>query len=489
MRYRSLLLLTVCLLTTHAFAQNEEDALRISTIAPGGTARSAGLANAFGALGGDGSAIALNPAGFGVYRTSELSFTPSLEVNDVTSTYHGLSAADTETRFHFSNLTLAINNQAKAESDWRSSTYGVSFDRQATHHWRHQAEGRNVDGSVLHHFHNEITQANILPEEFGTALPFSGSLAWETYALDTLDGVLYPLIPFGATTDQTHTRETRGAATSTSFFFAGNYKDRLYLGASLGVSGHRFRRNLVQRETTVDENEIMREVTYREEVATTGNGFELKIGAIGRITEQFRMGLAFHSPQWLQLNDAYVMRMSTDFRVPFYGQMGTEEFSPDGVFNYRLNTPWRVLVSAAFIAGPNGLFSLEYEYADMRRMRFRPSSRIVDDYDFRTENNIIRDVFQPVHTVRAGTEWRTGAWYYRLGFGYATDPYVGTDARHGSPFRHYAGGIGYRTDHVGVDLAFNVQQRGIAYLPYSGAEPISAELATYRTMLTLSFRP
>ena len=44
-----------------ASAQNEEDAIRFSRISPFGTARSAAMGGAFGALGGDLSTLSTNP--------------------------------------------------------------------------------------------------------------------------------------------------------------------------------------------------------------------------------------------------------------------------------------------------------------------------------------------------------------------------------------------------------------------------------------------
>ncbi|MBK7114289.1 MAG: hypothetical protein IPH60_17850 [Flavobacteriales bacterium] len=79
--------LGLCLFALNVSAQNETDALRLSSISPGGTARSIGLANAFGALGADGVSIAINPAGMGLFRTSEISLTPGFDVNNVRSNY------------------------------------------------------------------------------------------------------------------------------------------------------------------------------------------------------------------------------------------------------------------------------------------------------------------------------------------------------------------------------------------------------------------
>ena len=69
-------MLMVCSIATMQ-AQNETQALRFSMQNPMGTARYAAQGGAIGALGGDLSAAQSNPAGFGFYRSSEISFTPS----------------------------------------------------------------------------------------------------------------------------------------------------------------------------------------------------------------------------------------------------------------------------------------------------------------------------------------------------------------------------------------------------------------------------
>ena len=60
-------------------AQTTPDALRFSRITGTGSARSAAMGGAFGALGGDLSAIHINPAGTGVYRKAEVSYTSVLD--------------------------------------------------------------------------------------------------------------------------------------------------------------------------------------------------------------------------------------------------------------------------------------------------------------------------------------------------------------------------------------------------------------------------
>src|SRR5215204_5430306 len=55
-------------------SQNEVDALRYSQVMTGSTARSLSMGGAFGALGADFSSLSTNPAGLGVYRKSEFTF-------------------------------------------------------------------------------------------------------------------------------------------------------------------------------------------------------------------------------------------------------------------------------------------------------------------------------------------------------------------------------------------------------------------------------
>ena len=112
-------------LATASMAQNEEDALRISSLLPGGTARSNGMANAFGAIGADPGSIGINPAGFGLYRNSELTLTPSLEVNDASSRFYGQNTSDSKARFYFNDLSLILHNPAVKDNEWRSGTFGV----------------------------------------------------------------------------------------------------------------------------------------------------------------------------------------------------------------------------------------------------------------------------------------------------------------------------------------------------------------------------
>ena len=58
--------------TFGALAQGEMDAYKFSQYDISGTARYMSMGGAFGALGGDISSMRTNPAGLGIYRSSEV---------------------------------------------------------------------------------------------------------------------------------------------------------------------------------------------------------------------------------------------------------------------------------------------------------------------------------------------------------------------------------------------------------------------------------
>ena len=477
-----------------SIAQSEEDALRLSNMQPNGSGRSAGMANAFGALGADPVSAFLNPAGMGLYVASEFTFTPSFEVNDASSSFYNTNTANTATRFYIGNFGLVLHSPTENTSGgWRAASFGIVYDRQASFHWNRQAVGDHVNSSIVSGFVNEAngTAPGLLYETF----PFTSGLAWDTYAinpLDTIGNTYASVVPVGADMRHEHTIDSNGATTSTSFFFAGNYDDRLYIGASMAIVGTRLTRTTIHHETTLDESIDIKDISYREDLTTRGNGVDLKVGVILRVAERLRLGLAFHTPTWTSLNDAYTTEMSTTFRTPDGdGNFSYNQTSPDGSYAYRVNTPLSVLASAAYVIGTHGAVSVDYQWKDFRKARFRPADMVADSYDFSAENNVIESSGEMSHSVRVGTEWRTGPCYFRGGWGFYPDPYSKDDARHGLPLTQYAFGMGWRNTHISIDLGLTYAQRGANYFPYdpSEVEPVNEDLTTYRSMLTFAYRP
>lgn len=474
---------------TVALAQNEDDALRYSVPVPGGGARAWGLAGAMGAVGADPAAASINPAGFGLYNTSELSLSLGLEVNDAQASFMGTSTGAGRQRMSVNNLALVFHFN-KSSGDWHGGTFGLSYDRRASFQWKEQANGDRVPGTFLEQFAMEANGTPYTDLENGS-LPFTAGLAWYTYGIDTVPGTndqYLPGIPSGTDTRQEHTIDASGRMGTTSFYYAANYKDRLYIGAALGITGTRYERYTTHEERPLDDAVALRTVHFKEDLLTTGNGFDLKVGAIGRVGSHVRLGAAFHTPMWLLLNDSYSYTMTTTFTG---SSDPLQEVSPDGTFSYRVTTPWSATLSAVYQAGKYGLVSVDYTYSDPRNARLRASRSLLDQYDYGTENEAIKASFRPMHTVRAGTEWRAGSWYFRVGGAWRPDPYAKADTRHGTGYRQYGGGVGYRVTHWSFDLGGTWGLRNGKYYTYSpiSVNPVEARYTDLRMLFTVAWRP
>jgi hypothetical protein len=73
-----------------------------------GTARFNAMSGAFGALGGDVSAIKINPAGAAVFNNSQFSASVNSRSTDITSSFYGNAITTQEEYFSFSQAGVVF---------------------------------------------------------------------------------------------------------------------------------------------------------------------------------------------------------------------------------------------------------------------------------------------------------------------------------------------------------------------------------------------
>ena len=124
------IIITASIITLQGvLAQNVDDALRYSQIFYQGTARFMAMGSAFTALGGDMSTLSQNPAGLGVFRSSEISISPQLYHIKSRSNFHGVSE-DYLYNFNLGQagiVTSLISNNKP--SGLISLNFGYSFNK------------------------------------------------------------------------------------------------------------------------------------------------------------------------------------------------------------------------------------------------------------------------------------------------------------------------------------------------------------------------
>lgn len=465
-------------------AQNEVDALRYSRLSPSGTARYMGLGGAFNALGADFSTLSHNPAGIALYKSSEISITPSIFVGRSESTYFGDLDEDERYNFNLGNVGIVMVSNPTLKnpgSDWKNFQFGFGLNRLANFNNRVAITGFNESSSFLTPYVIEANNANYTLDELDA---FGSGLAYDTYLIgyDSIAAEYWIDMPDG-NVRQRKFIESKGSINEMVFSVGANYKDRIYLGATLGVPYLKYRETAIYSESDVNnESEYFGSFSKTDELETTATGINLKIGIIARPNDWIRIGAAIETPTFYSdMVDNY----STTFKANFDTLYGTKRAGADGLYEYELTTPFRASAGIGFIIGKSGLISADYELVDYSKSRLRSN-----DYDFDLENSAIKNDYQQAHNIRLGTEWRYGMISFRGGYALLGNPYVEGVS---SSVSSYSAGIGIRGQKFYVDLTGVFSGMDDEYHLYnapSGTDAAIADVKLNNTMflMTLGLR-
>jgi len=454
------LLIITALITTAAYtalSQTSADALRYSRIDIGGSARYMGLSGAFGALGADFTLASTNPAGLGLFKTSEIMVTPSVHIGNVESNYNGTISSDGRANFYLGNAGMVLTSKAKSNPNkpgWRYVSFATGLNRLNDFNHRYEMVGNNGTNSLLDVYVNDADGVNfhdIEDDPYGD-YAFDLNLAWWDWLIDLVPGTdsstYYSPILQNKNKLQSKYVESWGSMNEYVFSIGANYSDRLYLGMTFGIPMIRYYENSVYTESEIAGSDLIY-FDRHDDLETHGSGFNFKLGLIYRPADWFRIGAAFHSPSWFgNMRDYYQTTMISQFYTPDgNGDTKYVRTSPSGYYEYNLRTPYRVQGSMAFIIGNVGLVSADYELADYSTAQFDAY-----DYNFRSENDAIQNSYKMGHTIRFGTEWRYNIFSFRAGAKYSTSPYQ-NDINDGSRLG-FSGGIGFKQKWFFMDLAY-----------------------------------
>ena len=464
-------------------AQNEADVLRYSSNYSLGTARFSGLGGAMGALGGDMSSIHINPAGIGMYRYGDISFTPSLEINNLESNLLGNSYTDNKTILAINNAGFVLASETN-DPYWKTINFGVSYNRLNTFNDNLSIRSTNpISGSLMQDFANEAYGYGP-----GDLSEFSSKLAWQGFVIDEIDTLnhLYAGRVFQGDMKQIQVAESSGRLAETALTFGANYNDILYLGASFNFQSPYYKSRTQTTETPTDVISDLANYTYTETLETSGIGFNFKMGGIVKAGNYLRFGASVQTPTTFRLTDNYRTKLSSELRDPFET---TSQQSSLSVFEYKVRAPWRYMASVAGILGKKAIVSFQYEFSDFASARLKNISSF-SGADFDAVNDLIESGFVASNIFRAGAEYRfTPQFYGRAGFGYFSNPNKQNEFTDADLNRYqYSGGLGYRAAAWSLDVTYQLAQYQELYQTNYSA-PI-ATLTNNRSsvILTLGFR-
>lgn len=432
-----------------------ENAFNFSKNEYGGTARFIGMGGAFGAIGGDFSSIAINPAGLGIYRSSEIVFSPGLSYNTNDASYLGNSVSENGYTINMNNLGLVASYELDdSDTRWVYVNFGVGFNRTVDLNNNVQFEGIN-NNSIMEVFVDYANNNASDPMDLDGLYEY---LLFSSGVIDTSGGVFYSDITDAVINDpdnfevfQRKIIETEGSISEFNFSFSGNYANKLYVGASIGLFRVRYEQfaSHYEYETANVPFVFTDGFDFREYSTTEGGGYNFKIGAIYKPMEFLKVGASVHTPTFYNLKQEFYNKAVGYYDTPNDFQPAA---SPIQTYEYDLTSPWRYIGSVGFQIGKIALIDVDYEYVDYSTMKLDDES---NSQEVSNDNDDIESMYDNTYNIRAGAEIRYGSLYFRGGGRYSTSPYKNNSDYDKITF---AGGLGYREKKFFIDMAFSQSQ-------------------------------
>jgi len=424
MKNKLILIITVLLAATVSYGQGEIDVLRMSRNDLNGTARGIAMGGAFGALGGDVTGIAINPAGLGVYRSSEVVGTMNFSTTAIETNWQNYKSSDDKFKFNFDNLSY-IGYYPLGNETLPWINFGFSYNRLKNFQRQYTAYGRDMKSSLtdyIAHITNGSEALNMdsdYGDPYRSGVPWLGVLGWNGYLIDSdvndPHNTIYksPLLE-GETVDPSLKVTENGHIESYDFSVGTNIADKFLLGLTFSITDIYYSMYSKYTEETVDGG-----FDLMNDFSTEGSGCQIALGAIYRPIDALRFGVSYHSPTWYALTDYFQGRSDQNFN-PLSGGSSSAA-TPDGAYNdYKLSTPHRWTFSAAAILGQSAILSLDYELMDYRGMDLK----YADGFEDKENNYFIDTDFKTSSTVRAGLEYRvTPQFSLRAGYAVMQQPY------------------------------------------------------------------
>ncbi len=456
------------------------DVVRLSNENLTGTARFRAMGGAFGAVGGDLSAINTNPAGSTLFNNNVASMSMTIFNRSNNTSYFGSSIKNNDG-------TVAINQIGGAfvfendKKNWNKFVLAFNYDNQNKFDNFYTAQGFNdnsIDEYFLGHAQGiplrEIENQNGINEDYRylgeqQGLGFSAQqayLAYESLLIEAFtnqptENRYYTNVPYvGGNFFHKNIVENIGYNGKLAVNLASSVNKFLDLGVNLNFHFVDIIRNTSLRETNNNglytSGQTVKEIVFRNNLYTRGSGFSLNLGAILRPTKFFRLGLNYETSTWYRLNDELSQSLFVASNN-FAGNNSKQALVAPDVINvypeYQIQTPQKLGLSGAFIINKKGVISVDYIRTDYSKSLIKPTS----DSFFKSINDQAKNELKNTNEFRIGGEYRIKALSLRGGYRMEESPYKNKNFF--GDYTATSAGLGYVFGGQRIDIAYTLEKR------------------------------
>ena len=495
-------------------AQSVQEIFQLSETNYGySTARSSAMGGAFVSLGADPASININPAGLGMYRSSEVSFSPALKIATMstkTVTPFSSTLSDRKNRVSgIPNNAAFIYNIINGDRKGIISglTIGLSYNQAANETYKMISHAPAANNSIADYFAAQlynvnpenITSSNSDPyspyqnysvSQWGGILAYNtglifpdqnefGDFAYYTDQYNDAGELVGSLLMGDKTIPSLYRKMTRKTG-EYNFSIGGSISDILFFGMTMGVLQIEANEYNFYRETTPETNRgDLAELRYDQWLTKNGTAFNFKAGITAQPIKGLKIGFAVHAPNIYHIDEEYSAAMNNYYFV----SNGLDQYRAETAFlqnSYRVHTPPRIMGGISYTLGVRGVISFDYERIWYNKMKVTEIGYEPQQIIFQSE---IASVYKPTDNFRAGIEFNPfSGLFLRAGYAYYGSA-LKNDSKNANSVTNISSGIGYRNQNFYVDLAYiHVKKNMSPFRYYSsnyGDESIESPSVVY----------
>ena len=442
------------------YSQTFEDVLRYSSYFHEGTARFNSMGGAFGALGGDLSAISINPASSSIFIDSEFGVTlnyKNLKISNRLNNYKTSSKNDFYSyggagvvlvyENRKSKFSVAYNNHILGDFD---SSFNISGNNNngIDNYFLYYADGIPSEDLLIYDGETSQSVYTFLGDNYGFA-DQQAFLGYQSFIIND-SGDNYNNYITNAqynNLDQNLDIFRTGNHFKHSINLGFSFNNHLFTGININMHETLFEETKVFEEFGYAENSNVQRIFFKEDLLAYGTGFSFQLGSIIKI-KQLRVGLSYSTPTILKIEEENSQIIETD--IIEKDGLTTYRIDPNTINmydEYELRLPSKSLFSLAYIFGLRGLLSFDYEITKFNESKFDDSNGN-DSYLNSLNYSIKNNMAGISESIRFGGEYRLKNLNLRAGYLY----YKGGDLDLKNKISGLSAGVGINYGYLDVDI-------------------------------------
>ena len=447
-------------ITYTSYSQTFEDVLRYSSFYNEGTARFNSMGGAFGALGGDLSAISINPAGSSIFVDSEFGLTLNYKNLNINNRLNNNNSSSKNDFYSYggagfvlvyenrkSKFSVAYNNHILGDFD--SSFYLSGKNNNGIdNYFLYYADGIPTEDLLIYDDETSQSVYTYLGDNYGFA-DQQAFLGYQSFIINHSGDEFnnYVSNALYSNLDQNLDIFRRGNHFKHSINLGFSVNNHVFTGININMHETLFEETKVFEEFGYAYNSNVQRIFFKEDLLAYGTGFSFQLGSIIKI-KQLRVGLSYSTPTTLNIEEESSQIIETDI-IEKDGLI-TYRIDPNTINvydEYELKLPSKSLFSLAYIFGSRGLLSFDYEITKFNNAKFDDNNGN-DSYLNSLNYSLKKNMAGFSESIRFGGEYRLKNLNLRGGY----FSYKGPDIDLKNKISGLSAGIGINYGYIDVDL-------------------------------------